>query len=191
VPDTNVIIAIEGLDGSGKTSVGAALAAELGAEFVSGTPSSWLGADLNTLMRDYTAPARYLLYLARAVWIGQSYTDSELPVVVDRYLASCHALHVGVPRKYRDSLAGLPVPPPSLAFYLDVSEPERLRRLAMRGLPEDPFERELRQDAEFRALVQCRFMAGDGMIHIQTDGLPVCDVASRAAERVRSALGVE
>ncbi|GID31726.1 dTMP kinase [Paractinoplanes brasiliensis] len=146
-----MILALEGLDGAGKTTVGRLLADMIGARYVPLPPPKTTLAD-TALFRELNSSARYLYYLTGVLAVAEEHHDPEI-VLADRFAASAHALHLRVPGTLAQKLRGLPLPMPDVTFYLDVDESVRRARLAARGGALDPFEQLLDVDAVFRAEV--------------------------------------
>jgi len=146
-----VILALEGLDGAGKTTVGRLLAEMIGARYVPLPPPKTALAD-TALFRELNSSARYLHYLTGVLAVAEDHHDPEI-VLADRFVASAHALHLGVPGPLAETLRGLSLPTPDVTFYLDVDESVRRARLAARGTALDPFEQLLDVDPVFRARV--------------------------------------
>ncbi len=135
-------IVIEGLDGSGKSSLAAALASKLGARLLA-TPGETLEPIrpriLDGLQRDPVALVAF--YGATVIARGRQarvLTGRGVPVVMDRYLASTVAY-----ARARDIALDLSwlikaAPSPDIELLVSVPEPVRRVRLEARGLgPED------------------------------------------------------
>jgi thymidylate kinase len=146
-----VIIAIEGLDGAGKTSVAHRVADALAARYVAVPPEDLKLSNERFLSR-HDSVSRYLYYLA-AVAEVQSLSFEGGLIVADRFVASAHALHVHVVGDVADHLRRLPISPPEMTVYLDVNEESRRERLRRRGRSLDAFERRLEVDGRLRGLV--------------------------------------
>jgi dTMP kinase len=132
------LIAVEGLDGSGKSTFARVLAAALGADFMR-TPHD-LDADTRTAMEAHCARstlARMLFYsatvAAAAVDIQDALTSGR-SVVVDRYWLSTVAYHrvMGSPCVL-DEVAGI-LPPADCTVYLHAPLAVRAQRVQARGL---------------------------------------------------------
>lgn len=171
-----MILAIEGLDGSGKTTVGSIVASELGARFLTGIPPE-MGAPGDAFMREYDSGARYFYYLSAALWTASRFSTAAELVVVDRYLASAHALHVAAPEDSKRAARRVKVPRADMCVFLHAPEVERCQRLASRSNGEDPFEERLRTDAGFRQQVSLEMLAYPGIRTIPTANRTPVDVA--------------
>lgn len=175
-----MIVAIEGLDGSGKTAVAHALAELLNATYIA-VPPPEMQLIVNNILENHDSIARYLYYLAGVASLIEAAERKEL-VVADRFIASAHALHVHVQGDVAKSLRQLEFPCADLTVYLDVSEDERRARLARRGVPLDPFERKLNDDDSFRHEVAGRLQACPRTHLIDTTGLRPRAVAQQARD---------
>jgi thymidylate kinase len=176
-----LILALEGLDGSGKTTVGRVVAQSLGANFVTGVPAS-LGIPSDTFFANFDRDSRYLFYLAAAAVIAEEYSQDPHLAVVDRFVAGAHALHVGVPGAVGLHLQSLTLPPPDLSIYLEVHEEERTRRLRCRKRNLDPFELKLSVDSCFRNRVADAMKQYPNTVVLDTTKLDVDEVSAQAAE---------
>lgn len=177
-----MILALEGLDGCGKTSVGRRVADRLGVPLVTGLGCVAI-SQMEGVMRDYESSARYLLYMTRTMLIGQTYATSGQTVVVDRYAASCHALHVGSNPRFQHLMQQVAFPAAFMTVHLTVDEGVRLSRLKNRGLNEDPFEARLRMDDEFRAASLRVYEGMTDAYRISSDLLSEVSIANLIVER--------
>jgi len=146
-----MIVAVEGLDGVGKTTFSRILAKSIGATYARLPPPELLLASTSLFAR-HDSLARYLYYLSGVVSIADTAPISRL-LVADRFIASAHALHLHVQGEIADYLRGLPFPTPDLTFYLHATEQVRRARLELRGSALDPFEQTLETDESFRLRV--------------------------------------
>jgi thymidylate kinase len=181
-----VIIAVEGLDGVGKTAVSRILAERLDATYVALPPPELL-LRAPDLFRRYDSLARYLYYLS-GVAATAAMVRPDTPLVADRYLASAHALHLDVSGQAADILRDLPLPSPTLTLYLTADERSRRTRLSSRNTPLDPFEQALNENESFREAVAERLRSAPGTHVIDTTGrLPadVADIAMKIWDRTR------
>jgi thymidylate kinase len=181
-----MIVAVEGLDGSGKTTVAHALAEMLDAAYIA-VPPPEMRLVVDGVLERHDSIARYLYYLAGVASLIEAAERRDL-VVADRFIASAHALHVHVQGDIASSLRRLAFPCADLSFYLHVSEDERRKRLARRGVPLDPFEIKLNEDDSFRLEVATCLQACPGTYVIDTTGLQPSVVAEQARDVWRAAL---
>lgn len=175
-----MILAVEGLDGSGKTIVARTLARMLKAEYIS-LPPPELQLVVDSVLQNHNSLVRYLYYLSGVASLIEDAQRTEL-VVADRFTASAHALHVHVHGEVAESLRRLEFPRADLTVYLHVSEPERRVRLAQRGRPLDPFETRLNEDDSFRLEVAGRLQACPRTHVIDTTDLQPSEVAELARD---------
>ncbi|QLQ36712.1 AAA family ATPase [Micromonospora robiginosa] len=175
-----MILAVEGLDGVGKTTVSRLLAARLNAAHVALPPPELL-LRTTALLRRHDSLARYLYYLSAAA-ATDVVAQSGVLVVADRYVASAHALHLHVAGEAAQILRDLPLPAPTLTVYLTADEQSRRARLNGRATPLDPFEKALNDSEPFRTAVARRLRSGPNTHVIDTTGHAAEDVADAAVK---------
>lgn len=176
-----MIVAVEGLDGCGKTTVSRLLARMTGGRHVT-LPPPRLALTSSALFADFRSDARYLYYLSGVAAVAESATAGEI-LVADRFVASAHALHLHVSTSLAEQLRRLPLPVPDLTFYLDVDEETRRMRLRDRGTPLDPFEERLATDDTFRERVATHLRSYPATHVISTNGRTP-DLVARAAQDI-------
>lgn len=179
-----MILAIEGLDGSGKSTVAREVSRLLGVPLVSGFASE-LGVPSGAFLERYEATSRYLYYLSATAFIHEQHAHSRGWVVVDRFIASAHALHSAAPVEASFCLEGLAFRDWGLTFFLNVDESERRARLRGRGRPLDPFEARLEEDDGFRSAVDWRMRRGPGTYVVETSHRSVDEIAHEISVRFR------
>jgi thymidylate kinase len=180
-----MLIAVEGLDGSGKTTVARTLARMINAEYIA-LPPPPMRLVVDSVLENHDSLARYLYYLSCVASLMEAAQLAEL-VVADRFIASAHALHVHVHGDMAESLRRLQFPCADLTVYLHVAEPERRVRLARRGRPLDPFETQLSDDDSFRLKVAERLQACPRTHLIDTTHLQPWAVAEQVRDVWRAA----
>jgi thymidylate kinase len=178
------IVAFEGLDGCGKTTIASRVAARLVAPCIS-LPPPILKLAGDALMRMPASRARYLYYLSAVAVVSEQVESGDLHIF-DRHLASAHALHEDVDLRMRRHLSSIPIRFPHLTILLQVAEPERLARLEMRGRPLDPFEQRLATDDVFRAKVLRRLESGPNTCVVETTGRSIAEVVADSATLIKS-----
>jgi thymidylate kinase len=181
------LIAFEGLDGSGKSTIAPLVAAQVGGRYVAMPPSE-LDLKQHALLRRQASPARYLYYLAGVAAIEHALAEDDL-VICDRHLASAHALHVDTDDEVRRAFEALPLRAADGTIFLDVSEPERRARLEARPRPLDPFEQRLLVDYDLRERVRARLLMAPNILIVPTDGRTVEEVVSRSVEALDQLVG--
>ncbi|MBN9657089.1 MAG: AAA family ATPase [Acidobacteria bacterium] len=160
-------ITIEGLKGSGKTSVSRALAEQLGALWYT-TPPEPFRAIRDVVEQKATPHARYLYYLAGIVQASAEIETilSHQPVVCDKFLATMVAYS-------RAAGIEVSIPPSSLviepdfSFLLVVPDDVRRQRIASRGVITAA------EDAFFRMEVEQHVM--DGYHNLKVHVLANCE----------------
>jgi len=136
-------IALEGLDGSGKSTVAAAVAAHLGAALMT-TPGELLRGVRPRILQGLTSPvARQAFYLATVEQASQEVRGllaRGRSVVLDRYLLSTmvYAIQRGAALRWPELERRLL--PADVTVFLDLPLAVRRARLALRGAGEDDRE---------------------------------------------------
>ncbi len=152
---THPIIAIEGLDGSGKSTVVHELAARLGAEVVSNPPTRLqAGRARADVLPDDQRRAWYWNANREAMNDATEFVFAGRTVVMDRCFAST-AAYGAAEKGVVAAVSEVPrdVPKPDHVFFLALHEDERRRRLAGRGDARTAEEGRLSTDAAFRQRV--------------------------------------
>jgi len=132
-----VFIALEGLSGSGKTTVGRSLALRIGAEFYR-TPPLLFGPIRDAVDERADTAARFLFYLAGVVQASAEISRilaTESSVVCDRYLLTtlCYHRALGVAIDVPDRVLQ-PLRMPDYTFLIVCEEAKRISRLHRRGI---------------------------------------------------------
>lgn len=135
VPETPLFESLEGLRGTGKSTIAPLLAAARGAVLVPTVPSCFheLRRELD---RRENAEARLCFYLSALFTATdeiEAYLSAGASVVVESYFARCLATHEAL-----NARVGVTLPPDlpqPEAYRLVCSEEERARRLAGRNKP--------------------------------------------------------
>lgn len=166
-------IAIEGLDGSGKSTIARLFASRLGADLVKNPPGS-LSAERAVADAGPEGERRAFYVCGNRVAAKEAllHRSQGRAVVMDRCAAS--TLAFGVAQAGAVARPG-DWPPdvgrPDVIILLDVPEPVRLARIASRAAGETPEEARLRSDGEFRARVLAGYVAL-GAVVVQAQGPP-------------------
>lgn len=135
----NSFIVLEGVDGTGKTTVGERLAQELGATYLC-TPGEVYRPSRKQVDRSASPEAKLLFYLSSVFDASHQATllRGTKPVICDRYVWSSlvpHAAYYGynveeLEQTWNPILSGLTVP--SQTVLLRVNEEEQMKRLSVR-----------------------------------------------------------
>jgi thymidylate kinase len=175
-----MIVAVEGLDGSGKTTASRILAPLIGGTYAP-LPPAKLKLNSTALLLDLYSDARYLYYLSGVLAVADLEPESGV-LVADRFVASAHALHVGIATPLAQRLRRLPLPVPDVTFFLHADEEVRRRRLGNRGRELDPFERLLDSDDLLRQRAAAIMQAYPHTYVIDTTDLTPAQVADQARD---------
>lgn len=175
------LVAIEGLDGTGKSTIAKGLAERLRGKIVCNPPQEMA---VERAVADHDGPegrrAWYMKGNQRAAQIADAVlTGDGVPVVMDRSVASTLA--------FGAAESATPVAPwpaeirrPDLLVLLTVPEPERQMRIRKRGLSRTAEESRLDRDHEFRSRVLRNYQAL-GAMEVDATG-SVDAVVARIAE---------
>lgn len=160
--DLNLVIAMEGLDGVGKTTVTKALAEKLGAKIIK-TPNLKYEDNLRAWMRNLPAP------LARAFYCSANYLAAveiievakSSPVIVDRWFGSTCSMAVANLDKNSDDIPQDPaiyqwpsdLPTFDKGYLLTVDEEIRMARINRRGDGPNSEEKELAESSKLRGRI--------------------------------------
>ncbi|MGR5070487.1 dTMP kinase [Vibrio alfacsensis] len=134
-----MFIVIEGLDGSGKSTVSKHLAEKLNAKLLT-TPGA-VFKDIRKqldMVFEHNPKARQLFYMATVLNVAdeaQRLIDSGQHVVVDRYWLSTQVYHHWMSNRkcYKLDEVESELLPPDLTVYLDLSVYERIARINNRN----------------------------------------------------------
>lgn len=180
-----MLVAIEGLDGCGKTTVAHALANMINAEYMT-LPPAPMRLAVTTALENHDSLARYFYYLSCVASVAEAARFAPY-VVADRFIASAHALHVHVRGRVAGALRRLDFAQADLTIYLHVGEEERRLRLLHRARPLDPFEIKLNEDGDFRNQVARQLRSWPGTVELDTTGRGPDEVARLARDLWRAA----
>jgi dTMP kinase len=132
-------IVIEGVDGTGKSTVASLLAKMLGAKTVK-TPLPPMLEQRRYYDEEVPPLARFLFYLNGNVVVSDLVRQllASTDVVCDRYLESTICFHkaMGVDTNFVD-FTKIPILKPDYCFCLQADEPVRISRIASRGVSSD------------------------------------------------------
>lgn len=134
-PGRGLLVALEGLDGVGKSTLATELAAALGARLAR-TPEAELGEARARIDASWAPIPRRLFYATSVIQVGHALAadlEAGRHVVVDRWFASTLAYaELDGTRAAVEPLAPH-VRAADLTIYLELPEPQRRARLAQRG----------------------------------------------------------
>jgi len=148
----NLFIVVEGLSGSGKTTVGQLIAKKIGAVFYK-TPAPLFEPIRNEVDRKADTSARLFFYLSGVIQASAEISRilSGKPVVSDRYLLTTLCYHralgtlIDVPDCVFNKMLS-----PDRTFLITCKEEKRLSRLYSRGLSyNDKQEQRLKVERKF------------------------------------------
>lgn len=149
----NVFMVLEGLSGSGKTTIGKIVAKRIKGEFYRTPPSLFTGSVRDSIDKCANGSARFLFYLAGVVQASDEISRIlvDRSVVCDRYLLTTFCYHraLDVQIDIPDSVFH-PLLQPNFTFLIVCKKATRLKRLHDRGLSfNDKQERQVKIEQKF------------------------------------------
>lgn len=149
----NVFIVLEGLSGSGKTTIGKIVAKKIRGKFYRTPPSLFTGSFRNCIDKCVSSSARFLFYLAGVIQASDEISRilADQPIVCDRYLLTtlCYHRALGIQINISDSVFR-PLSQPDFTFLIVCKKAIRLKRLHDRGLSfNDRQERQIKIEQRF------------------------------------------
>lgn len=177
-------LTIEGLSGSGKTTVATAVAAALKGRYYK-TPPDLLAPIRAQIDGRTTSLVRHLYYCAGIAQaseeIGRQLDRSA--VVCDKYLATVLAYSRAAGTPIEVPLHDLVVPP-TFSFFIDTPDQIRWSRIRLRGIVSDDHERFLRMEVVQE--VRQRFLAL-GLLNVDNSGASVQSAVEQICRHVQEA----
>lgn len=181
----NLFVVVEGLDGTGKTASSKRLAERLSA-FYYGTPPEEFYSVRKWIDCEVSTETRFIFYLTALVFAGEEIKEllKHGSVVCDRFVLSTIAYHraLGLPTKFLEAVDMVSLPTPTITFYLDCEENERLRRIGQRGANATDLEHIRVADR-----IRREFERAD-VVKIDTTYMDVDGVVDRMLECLRQAI---
>jgi thymidylate kinase len=147
-----LIVAIEGLDGVGKTTVAGLLRSSLSdCEVLHTPPRAYYDGNIE-ILRDLQSPARALLFAAGVLAVNEKLSQETRPqvAVIDRFTGSIVGMNQYLYPPLGVVCRELSLVCADLTIELVCDEATRNERLKKRGKPLDPFEIQLMMDAALR-----------------------------------------
>ena len=133
---TSVFLAIEGLTGTGKTTVAKMIAREFGYQFIDFRPAEFQEAFTFLDKDQQQLEARHALYFSAGLCLAEKVKESLLmgeKVVTDTWLYRTVATHAALGSQLTIEIP-LSVPRPDVTIILTVPEPLRKARIGIRGI---------------------------------------------------------
>jgi thymidylate kinase len=176
-------VALEGVDGSGKTTTATLLAERLNAVYVK-TPSKQFQQLWGHFDQEPKSDlARFFFYatsLCEAAGIIRRHLDEGSPVVVDRWTMSTllyHEMLLG--EDLSSAISGLSLPQPDFCFILQPTLSTIFDRLGKR---ERGHDYQLEQNLHFMSMMYEKYMGVKDAIHIDPGQDSVNEVVNRIIE---------
>jgi dTMP kinase len=178
----NKFVALEGIDGSGKTTVCTQLCKKINAEMYKTPPFPF--SDLRDLVdKSVNIKSRFYFYLSSVMHASSEIVEllKQKNVVCDRYILSTLCYH-----RAADAFLNsfdenkLDILQPDFTFYLDADYDVRVKRIAYRENTHcaDIFNRDL-HEKKFQEKVELEFSRYKNLIWIDTNSFSSEDVADK------------
>jgi len=177
-------IAIEGCDGSGKSTVARLLAQRIGGSYEKTPPDDYAGMRPFYEATDRAPEARFMFYLGADwdAWKRLQGLLHERPVVIDRYTLSTRIYHeVLTGRALSEQMRTLAPPEPDITIILTASVGTVAQRLTMKT---GAFDALLEHNELFQQEVRSRYEHAVGY-KVKTDDLSIDQVVDRCEQVVR------
>ncbi len=173
-------IVIEGMDGSGKTTIAHKLSQQIHAKFFH-TPPPGFTSFRHHIDDTAEIKSRFLFYLCSVAYASAAITEilNNRSVVCDRYIVSTVAYHRALGIDLNWNFDELKLAKPNHTFFLHVDDQVRRRRLAQRKKTSDSDR--LLEDAVFSGKLLAEFRKFR-MIEIDTSALTISQVLGKVKE---------
>lgn len=184
-----MVVAFEGLNGVGKTSLACAIADALGVSYHS-TPPIEASEERNLFAARPFSDAALLYYLA---WVKRFDEEAQLRywgkvVICDRYVGSTLAYFGASGNDASRLLRHLEITSPALTILVTVDESIRSARLRERAQPLRVIDRAT-LSTEFRTAVLASYRSASPLIEIDTSHRSIARLVGGLVERISCKLG--
>jgi len=180
-----MFIAIEGLDGVGKTTVSRLLAGYLNAVYFITPPEDI--RHLRSLVEDGSPVARYMYYLVGDIVVSERIKKvlrGGRDVVCDRYILSTQVYHRALnPGGWAIDEDVLGIVQPDVTILLTCSEEERLRRLRSRRKMDVP-DAHIEGDGDLMKAVDRLYHSFPGLMEIDSTHLTARETADAVLRKL-------
>jgi dTMP kinase len=185
----NLFVVLEGLDGSGKTTICEELANELGWELYRTPPDPFkkIRSDID---KNANPETRFYFYLASVLYASKEIKEilKTNSVICDRYIYSTICYHLALePRLSYFDISQLDLLKPDFVIYLEASYEERVRRIANRGnkRPEEIMN-DMYNSKNFQFDVEKEYHKFKDIIKINTENCTVNEVVNQIKEIIKN-----
>jgi len=178
----NKFFVIEGIDGSGKTTVCKKLCNKIGAEFYK-TPSFPFSDIRNLIDENVNIRSRFYFYLSSVLHASCEINEllKDKTVVCDRYILSTLCYHRAADSIFKAfDESNIDILQPDLTFYLNANYDVRMKRIVQRENIEfeDAFNSDL-HDESFQKKVEFEFLKYEKLIWVDTNSLSAEEVSQK------------
>jgi len=185
----NKFIALEGIDGSGKTTVCQQLCKKNDAEMYKAPPFPF--SDFRDLVdKCVNTKSRFYFYLSSVIHASSEIVEllKHKNVVCDRYILSTLCYHRAADSFFKSfDEINIDILQPDFTFYLDADYDVRMKRIAYRENVEnvDAVNNDL-HDKKFQEKVELEFSRYKKLIWINTNSISPEDVADKILKKIHT-----